>query len=68
MIFELDEKRHGDWDRFQVRAIGLKAQHKDVLSMPQNVIKAKQAAEEVTYLRVMQKDEKLRRTIIKLGS
>jgi hypothetical protein len=65
MIYELDSKRRGDWDRFQVRKIGFKAQQmKDVLSL----IKAKVGPEEVTYLRSMQKDEKLRKTIIKLGS
>jgi hypothetical protein len=26
MIFELDEKRIGDWDRFQIRKIGFKVQ------------------------------------------
>jgi hypothetical protein len=26
MIFELDEKRSGDWDNFQLRKIGFKAQ------------------------------------------
>ena len=65
MIFELDPERRGDWDRFQVRKIGFKAQRMtNVLSL----IKAKHDPEEVTYLRLMQKDEKLRRTIIKLGS
>jgi len=65
MIYELDPERRGDWDHFQVRKIGFKAQQmKDVLSL----IKAKVGPEEVTYLRSMQKDEKLRRTIIKLGS
>ncbi len=65
MIFELDPKRRGDWDRFQVRRIGFKAQRmKNVLSLA----KAKLSPEEVTYLRLMQKDEKLRREIIKLGS
>jgi hypothetical protein len=69
MIFELDEKRRGDWDHFQVRQIGFKAQRmKNVLSLVSDITKAKQAPEEVTYLRLMQKDEKLRRTIIKLGS
>jgi hypothetical protein len=28
MIFELDEGPHGDWDRFQIRTIGLRAQNK----------------------------------------
>jgi hypothetical protein len=69
MIFELDDKRRGDWDRFQVRNIGFKAQRDQrVLSLMREVTKAKQAAEEVTYLRLMQKDERLRREIIKLGS
>jgi hypothetical protein len=26
MIFELDKSREGDWDRFQIRKIGFKAQ------------------------------------------
>jgi hypothetical protein len=68
MIFEMDAARRGDWDRFQVRRIGFKAQRKNVLSLMRSVAKAKQAPEEVTYLRLMQKDEKLRRAIIKLGS
>jgi hypothetical protein len=69
MIFELDEKRRGDWDSFQVRKIGFKAQQdKDVLSMISKLTQAKLGPEEVTYLRRMQKDEKLRSAIIKLGS
>jgi hypothetical protein len=70
MIFELDEDRRGDWDRFQVRKIGFKAQRdKKVLSIIRNITQAKTvAAEEVTYLRRMQKDEKLRRAVIEMGS
>jgi hypothetical protein len=69
MIFELDDQRRGEWDRFQVRQIGFKAQRdKGVLSLMRKVAKAKQAAEEVTYLEWMQKDQKLRREIIRLGS
>jgi len=69
MIFELDHQRRGDWDRFQVRHIGFKAQRdRRVLSMLRDLAQTKQDAEEVTYLRLMQKDEKLRRAIIKLGS
>jgi hypothetical protein len=69
MIFELDSRRRGDWDRFQVRKIGFKAQRmKNVLLMLHNLAKAKLGPEEVRYLRLMQKDEKLRRAIIKLGS
>ena len=69
MIFELDSKRRGDWDDFQIRRIGFKAQRmKNVLSMMSALEKAKQGPEEVRYLRLMQKDENLRREVIKLGS
>ena len=69
MIFEMDDERRGDWDRFQVRKIGFKAQlEKNVLSLIRNMTQAKSDAEEVTYLRRIQKDEKLRSAIIKLGS
>jgi hypothetical protein len=69
MIFELDDKRRGDWDRFQVRKIGFKAQRESVLSLiPEGIRRAKTGVEEVTYLRLMQRDEKLRRAIIALGS
>ena len=69
MIFELNDERRGDWDRFQIRKIGFKAQRtKNVLSMVRSIAQAKLGAEEVTYLRLMQKDEKLRSAIIELGS
>jgi hypothetical protein len=69
MIFELDDKRRGDWDRFQVRKIGFKAQRESVLALiPEGIMRAKTGVEEVTYLRLMQRDEKLRRAIIALGS
>lgn len=71
MIFELDSDRRGDWDHFQTRNIGFKAQRglsaeeKQALAQ---IAKAKASREETQYLRVIQKDEKLRRAIIKLGS
>lgn len=71
MIFELDRDRIGDWDNFQIRKIGFKAQRglraeeKQALAQ---ISKAKASGEEAQYLRLMQKDEKLRRTIIRLGS
>jgi hypothetical protein len=67
MIFELDAKRRGDWDRFQVRKIGFRAQRKPVV-MPERIMQAKRGVEEVKYLRLMQKDEKFRSAIIQLGS
>jgi hypothetical protein len=103
MILQLDETQSGDWDRFQVRKIGLRLQRlmakefagdagrmrrKSVndfslvlLLIPDlnrwsaeekrdvsRIVRAKSATEEVTYLKLLQKHERLRREIIKLGS
>ncbi|HEY0728302.1 MAG TPA: hypothetical protein VGD38_09555 [Pyrinomonadaceae bacterium] len=84
MIFELDEKRVGDWDRFQVRKIGLRMQGRkfeslaslirearwtgDENRMLERIVRAKGAAEEITYLKLMQRHERLRAEIIRLGS
>jgi hypothetical protein len=122
MIFELDETRKGDWDRFRVRNIGLGVQRlmakdfggvatkvrqhairtlaralgidarlqrsetfadfavallvvrdlkqwsveeKDLLG---RIIKAKCSASEASYLRLMQQHDRLRETLIELGS
>ena len=85
MIFELDRKRAGEWDRFQVRKIGLRSQRRKFESLvslvadlnrwsPQEqqlldrIVRAKSAAEETTYLKLMQRHERLRTEIINLGS
>lgn len=70
MIFELDQERKGDWDRFHVRNIGFKAQSGRVLSslIPEEIARAKKGEEEVKYLRLMQKNHRLREAIIKLGT
>jgi len=71
MIFELDSERRGDWDRFQIRKIGFKAQRglsaeeKQALAQMTN---AKSSREEAQFLRSLQRDETLRSVIIKLGS
>jgi len=71
MIFELDSKRHGDWDRFQIRKIGFKAQRglsaEESHALAQ-IVKAKASREEVKGLKLMQKDARLRSAIIRLGS
>lgn len=84
MIFELDQTRAGDWDQFQVRRIGLRMQGRkyeslaslvrvagwtrDEKQMLDRIVRAKGAAEETTYLKLMQQHERLRAEIIKLGS
>jgi hypothetical protein len=83
MIFEMDLERRGDWDRFQVRKIGFKAQRQKqaglaaVLSLIprlgekrllERIVRAKVGAEERTYLRLMQRHDQLRSEMIRLGS
>jgi hypothetical protein len=74
MIYELDETRAGDWDRFQVRKLGFHLQRRRLESasalLPgfKRLAAAKNAAEETTYLKAMRANEALRREIIKLGS
>lgn len=71
MIFELDSERIGDWDRFQIRKIGFKAQRRLGPKERQalaKIFKAKASREEVEFLRLIQKDERVRSVILKLGS
>ncbi len=71
MIFQLRGTENDDWDRFHIRNIGfkLKGQLQPLLSLlPERLVRAKGAPEETTYLRLMQKDQQLRREIIRLGS
>ncbi|HEY3579255.1 MAG TPA: hypothetical protein VGK82_01890, partial [Pyrinomonadaceae bacterium] len=85
MIFELDRDRAGEWDRFQVRKIGLRTQRQKfeslfslVRDLPrwstqekqllERIVRAKSAAEETTYLKLMRRHARLRATLIRLGS
>ncbi len=71
MILELDARRAGDWDRFQIRNIGFRAQGRLSAEEQQaltQLFKARGSREEKTYLKAIQRDEKLRSVIIKLGS
>jgi hypothetical protein len=72
MIFQLSGTENEDWDNFQIRNIGFKTARKKFGSvlplLPDALVRAKAAPEETTYLRLMQKDKRLRAKIIKLGS
>jgi hypothetical protein len=69
MVFELDEKHAGDWDRFQVRNVGFRLERARVkFQLPRRLRESKAAAEETTYLKAMREHEQLRREIIRLGS
>lgn len=68
MVFELDQKVAGDWDRFEVRKIGFRAQREKISELLSPIARVKTAPEETTYLRAMRKYVRLREQIIKLGS
>jgi hypothetical protein len=71
MIFQMRGTENHDWDRFEVRNIGLRLTEKrETLSsvLPEQIIRARSAPEETTYLKLMQKNHDLRRKIIALGS
>lgn len=65
MLYEMPGWRRGDWDHFESRraAMALGKQ-----PFPPRIQRAKNGAEESRYVRLLQKDAKLRRTILKLGS
>jgi hypothetical protein len=64
MIYEAPGSRQGDWDRFETRraAMALKTS-----PFPAEIQRAKNAAEESTYVRALQNAPALRRRILKLG-
>ena len=68
MVFELDSHVAGDWDRFEVRKIGFRAQREEITSLLGPLLRAKSAPEETTYLKAIRRDKHLRDQIIKLGS
>jgi hypothetical protein len=65
MIYEMPGSRHGDWNRFEVRRVAMAL---DRSPFPPPIGRAKNAAQESRYVRALENDPGLRRTILKLGS
>jgi hypothetical protein len=65
MIYEISGSRVGDWDRFETRRAAMASQTSPFSPAIQ---RAKNAAEESTYVRALQQDPALRQRILKLGS
>jgi hypothetical protein len=65
MLYEMPGSRQGDWDRFETRRAGMALRQSP---FPPEVQRAKNAAEETTYVRALQNAPALRRRILKLGS
>ncbi len=65
MLFELPGTPIGDWDNFEVRRAAMAL---DRPPFPPKIERAKRAAQESKYVRLLQQDPQLRRAIIRLGS
>ena len=62
MIYEMPGTPKGDWDHFEVRRLAMKNP-----VLPDRIQRAKRAAEESTYVRLLQKDGRLRNQFLNLG-
>jgi hypothetical protein len=65
MIFEMLGTRQGDWDHFEIRRVAMAVRKPP---FPARIERAKHAREESEYVRLLQKDERLRRNVVRLGS
>jgi hypothetical protein len=65
MIYEAPGSRQGDWDRFETRRAAMALRQSP---FPPEIQRAKNAPQESTYIRALQKEPALRRRILKLGS
>jgi hypothetical protein len=65
MVYEMPGSRLGDWDHFETRRAAMALR---TSPFPPAIQRAKNAPEEATYVRALQRDPVLRRRILKLGS
>jgi len=65
MIYEIPGSRMGDWDHFETRRAAMALRESPFSPAIQ---RAKNAPEESTYVRALQRDPALRRRMLKLGS
>jgi hypothetical protein len=65
MIYEAPGSLQGDWDYFETRRAAMALRQSP---FPPAIQRAKNAAEESTYVRALVRDQALRRHILKLGS
>jgi len=65
MIYETPGSPQGDWDGFETRRAAMALTRSP---FPPEIERAKNAAQESTYVRALQNDPALRRRILKLGS
>jgi hypothetical protein len=65
----LNSERVQEWARFEIRRVGFRTGRSDKLPWETAaLVRAKRAAEETRYMRLLRGNRKLRRTILRLGS
>lgn len=64
MIYEMPGTRRGDWDDFEVRRVAMAVRRPP---FPARIERAKRAALESKYVRMLQQDPQARRTVLRLG-
>jgi hypothetical protein len=64
MIYEMPGTPPGDWDNFEVRRAAMRVQRPP---FPSRIERAKRSAQESEYIRLLQQDPQLRRTVLRLG-
>ncbi|HLG98067.1 MAG TPA: hypothetical protein VKX49_17255 [Bryobacteraceae bacterium] len=65
MLYEMPLTRSGDWDRFEIRRVAMRVEQPP---FPARMERAKRAALESVYVRQLQRELQLRRSVIRLGS
>lgn len=65
MLYEMPGTRTGDWDNFEIRCLAMAVARPP---FPPRIQRAKRSALESKYVRLMQREPELRRTLIRLGS
>ena len=84
LLYACGDSRRGDWDNFRVRDLAMRATalgfHQDLLrrlsaewsaaerAAVEAIVRAKRGPDEIRYLRLMQRNPRLRAAVIELGS
>jgi hypothetical protein len=68
MVYEPPGAPRGDWDRFHIRRLAAARWPKTVRQRFESCLALKKSGDESRYLRALQRDEKLRADLLRLGS
>lgn len=68
MVYEPPAARRGDWDRFHIRRLAAALWPRAVRQRYESCLALKRSGDESRYLRALQRDERLRADLLRLGS